>query len=330
MRGSVVRRLSARVDPTSEDHRTVSFDDAEPAPLLSSFEDADIRRAAEVRGRYTEFERVVAVRSTVPSVALSDVQVRSFLEDGFLAVADMSSAEEVALIREIYDDLFERQEGRAYGLYGDATQEAHLRGEYTFPKIHQIYRMAPELCATGFMANARAISEQIFGAQVQFLGGHGFLKPAFSLSETAWHQDQAYHRPDLLFRGVNFWLALQDTPLECGVMEFARGSHRASKVFAHHRPGGDSESSGLELVDLPDPGEVVPCPLRAGGATLHHSYVSHHTPPNETAEPRRALIAIFGLDPVERSEPLQFPWQAGSDVRPVPGSGPRPHSSATE
>src|SRR5438552_5388432 len=165
------------------------------------------------------------------------------------------------------------------------------------------------------MANARAMAAQLLGPEAEFLGGHGFLKPRLSPSHTPWHQDQAYHRPDLLFRNVNFWLALQDTPIESGVMEFVPGSHRDAHVFEHRRPGGNDDSRGLELADASALTEVVACPLSAGGATLHHSYMLHHTPPNQTSEPRRALIAIFGLPPEQRVDPPRFAWQEAAAVR---------------
>jgi ectoine hydroxylase-related dioxygenase (phytanoyl-CoA dioxygenase family) len=157
---------------------------------------------------------------------------------------------------------------------------------------------------------------------LDFLGGHGFLKPPFCSSQTPWHQDQAYHRADLLFRNVNFWLTLQDCPVESGTMEFAAQSHRGSLVLEHRRPGGDADAHGLELADLALLNNVTACPLPAGGATLHHSYTLHHTPPNDSPIPRRVLIAIFGLPPDQRDEPLHFPWQEAATLA-APGTGPR-------
>ncbi len=261
-------------------------------------------------------------------MVLSDEQVASFFENGFLAVQQMSSPEEVAAICAIYDRLFTSRQGQGAGLYTDVPQQAHFQGQYQFPKIHQIYRMAPELCATGFMANARAMATQLLGSDLEFLGGHGFRKPPHSPTETPWHQDQAYHQPNFIFRNINFWLALQDTPVEAGTMEFTVGSHRANVVFEHHRPGGATEAQGLEVVDIAALGEIVSCPVPAGGATLHYSYTPHHTPPNQTSEPRRALIAIFATPPTERAEPIQFSWQA--DKAAKPGLGPVSRQSVNQ
>jgi ectoine hydroxylase-related dioxygenase (phytanoyl-CoA dioxygenase family) len=267
----------------------------------------------------------MAARSTVDPVILSDDEVARFFTEGFLVLSAVTSPQELRVIREIYDSLFEDHAGRPEGLYNDTPQEAELEGRFVYPKIHQIYRVAPELCATGFMANAWAISHQLLGSNIEFLGGHGFCKPAMSPAHTSWHQDQAYHRPDLLFRNVNVWLALQDTPVDSGAMEFVRASHVNDLVFEHRRPGGNSDAHGLELADSSVLTDVVSCPVSAGGATLHHSYTLHHTPPNQSAEPRRALIAIFGAPPKERAEPLSFSWQS---AYARPGLGPKSRTSA--
>ena len=252
---------------------------------------------------------MLAVRSTVQSATLQEHEIQMFFAQGYLVVAQLSSPEELGVIRTIYDQLFEERAGRAEGLYSDVAAEELPEGTVVFPKIHQIYRLSPQLVATGFMANARTIAGQLFGGHVEFLGGRGMLKPPFCPGETSWHQDAAYHRPDLFYRNVNFWLALQDSPVQSGVMQFVPRSHRGSAVHEHRRP---DHGHGLELADLSTVSQVVPCPLPAGGATLHHSYLLHHTAPNRTRCPRRALIAIFGLPPTQRSEPLRFPWQSSS------------------
>jgi ectoine hydroxylase-related dioxygenase (phytanoyl-CoA dioxygenase family) len=282
-------------------------------PRSRTHDDELVRRLAVSRGREAELDSVLAVRTTVPPTTLNEHEIEAFFAQGYLVVEQLSSPEELAVIRTVYDRLFEVRAGRAEGLYSDVAAEEHPEGAVVFPKIHRIYRFAPELVATGMIANARAIAGQLFGGQVEFLGGRGMLKPPLCPGQTPWHQDAAYHSPDLVYRNVNFWLALQDSPVQSGVMQFVPASHRGSVVHEHRRPG-----HGLELVDPSVLSKVVTCPLPAGGATLHHSYLLHHTAPNQTSAPRRALIAIFGTAPKRRAEPLLFPWQSSSR-RGAPG-----------
>jgi ectoine hydroxylase-related dioxygenase (phytanoyl-CoA dioxygenase family) len=272
-------------------------------------DDALVRRLAVLRERQAELDAILAVRPTVQPRALEAREVEAFFAQGYLVVEQLSSPDELAVIRMIYDKLFDVRAGRVEGLYSDITAEGQPEGPAVFPKIHQLYRFAPELVVSGFMLNARAISRQLLGGEVEFLGGRGMLKPPFCQGETPWHQDAAYHSPDLFYRNVNFWLALQDSPVPSGVMRFVPGSHHGAVVHEHRRL---DHGLGLELADTSVLRPSVACPLRAGGATLHHSYLLHHTAANQTSAPRRALIAIFGQPPKERPEPLRFAWQSSA------------------
>jgi ectoine hydroxylase-related dioxygenase (phytanoyl-CoA dioxygenase family) len=59
-------------------------------------------------------------------------------------------------------------------------------------------------------------------------------------------------------------------------------------------------------------GEAVACPLAPGGATVHAARTLHHTGPNTTDEPRRALILAFRAPPTLRGDDRSFPWQPAS------------------
>ena len=72
----------------------------------------------------------------------------------------------------------------------------------------------------------------------------------------------------------------------------------------------DARIHALELA----PGErhrltgIVSCPLAEGGATFHGPYMLHHTGPNHSTVPRRALILNAAIPPAPRPVPLHFPW----------------------
>jgi ectoine hydroxylase-related dioxygenase (phytanoyl-CoA dioxygenase family) len=249
-----------------------------------------------------------AARSVEP-VVLTSSQIELFFEQGFVVVDQMTSPEEVSVLRAGYDRLFHERAGEIDGLYTEASSDGSTVGTVAFPKIHKIFDLVPELRWSGFAANAARVATQLFGKKVRFLGGRAMMKPPMCPQHTPWHQDPAYHSPDRIYRNVNIWLSLQDCPLDAGAMQFVPRSHHGSVVLPHRRPGDRPDSNGLELADLSAVTEVVGCPLRAGGATLHHSYVLHQTPPNTTAAPRRALIAVFAAPPARRKGHLCLPWQ---------------------
>jgi len=50
---------------------------------------------------------------------------------------------------------------------------------------------------------------------------------------------------------------------------------------------------GCATLPMQDPTAAVACPLAAGGATIHHPGVLHHTAPNDSDDPRVAWILQF-------------------------------------
>jgi hypothetical protein len=246
---------------------------------------------------------------------LTPLEIRQFFESGFAVVDRMTSPDELAVLQGIYDRLFLERMGDAEGLYTEAASDPSADNTIPYPKIHRVFDLVPALCTSGFMANAGRVAEQLFGHQARFLGGRAMMKPPLCAQRTPWHQDPAYHRPDRIYRNVNFWLALQDCPVEAGAMHFVPGSHKGSVIREHRRPGDRMDANGLELTDTSAITKVVACPLLGGGATLHHSYLLHHTPGNTTMQPRRALIAVFGAPSIPLARQRELPWQQYAPAR---------------
>jgi ectoine hydroxylase-related dioxygenase (phytanoyl-CoA dioxygenase family) len=91
-------------------------------------------------------------------------------------------------------------------------------------------------------------------------------------------------------------------------MQFVPGSHHQD-VLPHHSIGHDPRIVGLEVDDVEQVvAQAVPCPLPAGGATIHHCRTLHYTGPNQSDGPRRAYIMSFGSPPQKRREPRDFYW----------------------
>ena len=92
-------------------------------------------------------------------------------------------------------------------------------------------------------------------------------------------------------------------------MQFIPGSHRLN-VLPHRSIGGDVRVHGLEVdPEVTDLGELVACPLPAGGATIHHCRTLHFAGPNRTNQARRAYILAFTAPAKPLAEPRDFYWQ---------------------
>lgn len=243
---------------------------------------------------------------TQPTITLTQEQIDSFRRDGYLVLPPITTPEELAQLRTIYDRLFAERVGRAEGNQFDLAGADGDDEVATLPQILGPARYAPEINDFLFKANGRAIADQLLGGKSDG-GDHAILKPARYGSETPWHQDEAYWNPDLDYASLSIWMPLQDATIESGCMQFVPRSHLRG-VQPHHPIKNDPRIHGLEA-DSVDADEIVPCPIPAGAVTIHHCRTLHYAGPNLSDEPRRAYIQVMGLPTKKREETRDFYWQ---------------------
>jgi ectoine hydroxylase-related dioxygenase (phytanoyl-CoA dioxygenase family) len=243
-----------------------------------------------------------------PTLKLSQEQIDFFHREGYLSLEAITTAEEVVRLQEIYDYLFASKAGRDQGDHLDLVTADDDETAEVLPQILNPSKYAPELVDTLFRANAEAIAKQLLGQSARFTGDHAIRKPPHSGVETPWHQDEAYWDADKEFNSLSIWIPLQEATLVNGCMQFVPGSHK-QEVLPHHPIGNDPAVIGLEVDHVEMMAQqAVPCPLPAGGATIHHSRTLHYTGPNQSDQPRRAYILAFGTPSKQRAEPRDFYW----------------------
>lgn len=248
-----------------------------------------------------------------PTVVLTEEQIDFFWKNGFLAVEQISTPEEIEVMRAAYDKIFQQRAGRDEGNQFDLAGSDEEGKEAALPQILNPAKYAPELKDTQAEANARAISEQLFArvGDVANVGGgvaHAIFKPAHSGATTPWHQDEAYWGPEFEYNSLSVWMPLQAATLENGCMQFIPGTHQWD-VKQHHSINHDPRIHGLEIEpEFIDESKAVACPLPPGGCTLHLSRTMHYTGPNKSDIPRRALIMSYGLPAQPRKVARSFPW----------------------
>lgn len=240
------------------------------------------------------------------TIQLTQEQIDFYKSEGYLVLPSITTEEELAQLRTIYDRLFAERAGRAEGNQFDLAGVDDDNARATLPQILRPSKYAPELNSFLFKANARAIAEQLLGGECDG-GEHAILKPARYGAATPWHQDEAYWNPDFAYNSLSVWMPLQDATVESGCMQFVPGSH-GQGVLPHHPINNDPRIHGLEVDEL-DPAQVVPCPIPAGGVTIHHCRTLHYAGPNLSDEPRRAYIQVFGLPTEPYPGERDFYWQ---------------------
>lgn len=244
---------------------------------------------------------------------LTQAQVDYFSQNGFLWVTGLTGEDELQGMRSAYDRIFAEKAGRDEGNGFDLGGSDEDAQKATLPQILNPSKYAVELRNTRAEAAARAIAQQLLcpdGSETVEGGpAHAILKPAYHGAATPWHQDEAYWDPKYNYRTLSLWMPLQEATLENGCMQFIPGSQLLD-IMPHQSIGGDTRVHGLEIctpheVDL---SRAVPCPIPAGGATIHPGRTLHYAGPNNSAGPRRALIFDFHLSPIPRHDNRRFLW----------------------
>jgi hypothetical protein len=242
---------------------------------------------------------------------VSEAHVTSFKTNGFLALDQVSPADEVASLRGLYDEVIADPTGLRLIYHG-------LREDGTDGLINQVFSpdfKRPELLDTEYMHNARQLAAALLEVpdeEVTYGGLMFIYKPANEGRDTPWHQDEAYwdDRNALRCHSLSVWMPLDDVTVESGCMQYMPGTN-AGDVLEHTKPPGPEP---LHLKDPIDTSAAVPCEIPAGGATIHYCRTVHFGGPNLSTVPRRAMTTIFHGPGTPRDVPLEKPWLDGGAV----------------
>jgi hypothetical protein len=243
-------------------------------------------------------------------VDVTDEQVQSFRADGYLALERITTDEEVAWLRDVFEEIFANCTGGLPGGYYDIARPTDSDDpclpQSLFPEATH-----PALADTLYVRNARRVASRLLGVPETTLShwGHMLSKPPGQPNETPWHQDEAYWEPDQSYRAVGAWMPLDDADIDNGCLWFLPGSH-LGEVRRHRHLGGDPDVNLLELAEGEelDTSTAVPVPLRAGGVSFHHPRMFHHARPNTTDRLRRAFANECPTVPQRLDPPADRPW----------------------
>jgi len=248
-----------------------------------------------------------------PSGLLSGAQLNQFREQGFIALKDMATPDEVAFMREVITRLFDVKAGHKEGAHFNFAGAEDDPNAPNFPQIIAPHNYAESLRKTEYYKRATALAQQILGPDMRFGSDHTLLKPAFNGPATPWHQDEAFRNPDYDYEEISIWMPLQPVNEVNGCMMFMPGTHRAD-VLPHKSPNNDTHVHGLECSGGFDPAQAVSCPLPAGGCTIHTGRTLHAAGPNVSGGPRLAYVLNFAIPPVPAAKQRTFPWLAEKDT----------------
>ncbi len=244
---------------------------------------------------------------------LSQHQVASYRENGYLAVEQFVDEKELAHLRVILAGMFAKRAGRDRGYHLDLVGIDDEESPPGIPQILHPSRLVAELRGNQFLSKSKLIARQLLGANVEFVLDHAVLKPPHGEEPTPWHQDAAFGDPRFDTQSVSMWLPLQDTTIANGCLHFIPRSH-LGEVLPHRPAKNDPRLHALECFDGFDSTKAVACPLSAGGVSLHDGMMLHSAGPNRRDQPRFAYVAVFRTPARRRSIPREFPWRERSQT----------------
>jgi hypothetical protein len=223
-------------------------------------------------------------------IQLEGAQCAAFWERGFLQIPRLTTARELADLAAVFDRLFASEAVRRGDQWVELAPSADGANPAPLSQVLWPEKIAPELQDTLFYRNARQAAARLLGVPpaLVYAGGSMILKPPLAGPETAWHQDEAFWSSHWWHHGLSVWLPLEDATVESGCLQFIPGSHARPRC-PHHRLGHDPKQHSLVAEGF-DSTAAVPCPVPAGGASIHHCRTLHYAGPNRTGRPRRACI----------------------------------------
>jgi phytanoyl-CoA hydroxylase len=165
-------------------------------------------------------------------------------------------------------------------------------GQYrnALTQIVNIWRKDEEFKMLTLHKKIASAATQLAGVPLRIWHDHLLSKRPHNNAATEWHQD----RPKWALNGtkanLSAWVALQDTNVEMGCMNFIPGSHRYSDIPDANLLDPKALFRGAPHLEY---AESVCVPLKAGDCTFHYGETAHRAGPNLTDKWRIAQTIIY-------------------------------------
>jgi ectoine hydroxylase-related dioxygenase (phytanoyl-CoA dioxygenase family) len=249
---------------------------------------------------------------------VSDEEKERFNRDGYVHLRGVLAESEIAEIEAVYERFLRGDIAVAGKDFNDMTTGEHGTDPsgYAIVNVMVPRRYHPEWQGNVFERRAASIARQLCGDGMVIDFDQLLAKqPGRDDAVFAWHQDQAYWIDTDDRRTATCWLAVDDSMIENGCLQFLPGSH-LEPVRPHHPLHGDRDASHTLVTELRSGDEVVPVPIARGDITVHSEGVLHGSGGNTSKDSwRRAYIVAFrSVSTVEAERSLGFTHSHNDDV----------------
>ena len=219
---------------------------------------------------------------------LTQAQIDSYHVNGYLAVKNVLSDDELESLRQVTDDYVEqsRQVTKSDSIFD--LEPGHTPESPKLRRIKQPASQHPIYGDTMRHAGALDILAQLIGPNIRAIGNKLNMKSGAFGSPVEWHQDWAFFphtNNDVLAIGI----CLDDMTEANGCLMVMPGSHKG-RILDHHQDGyfvgavtePDFDDSAAARIEIP-----------AGGMSIHHARALHGSLPNLSSQSRRLLLFTY-------------------------------------
>jgi ectoine hydroxylase len=241
-------------------------------------------------------------------------QLAGLERDGFLAMDQLITDEEVAVYRAELDRMIEDPAIRADERSIIEPQSQEIRSVFEVHRLSEVF--------AGLVRDPRVadVARQILGSDVYVHQSRINVKPGFGASGFYWHSDfETWHAEDGLpnMRTVSVSIALTENYDTNGGLMIMPGSHRTFLGCAGATPK-DNYKQSLQMQDAGTPSDEALTKMaseygiklftgKAGSATWFDCNAMHGSGDNITPFPRSNVFIVFNSVENEAVEPFAAP-----------------------
>ncbi|KAL2629353.1 hypothetical protein R1flu_014039 [Riccia fluitans] len=227
---------------------------------------------------------------------LSEEEIACYNTKGYVHLKGLLSEEELRGLEDEYMAFIRREVEVSGRDFCDMSADySKPLDDYSIVNIMLPSRYNPKLKGNIYERRAASVSEQLLGPDMVFDYDQLLAKPpGKSDGVFHWHQDLAYWPVTKGTRTASFWLAIDNSRVENGCIQFVPGTH-LEKSLRHHGPlHGDRDKSHTLAARLADGDVPQPAEINRGDVTVHHERTLHGSGANSSPDSwRRAWVVAF-------------------------------------
>ncbi|HEY9624086.1 MAG TPA: phytanoyl-CoA dioxygenase family protein [Crinalium sp.] len=238
---------------------------------------------------------------------LTEEQVASFHEDGFLIIEDLLNEELVQRLVDRIEPLFSGE--FETGVFPDEWHwNPYLGLPQSSGQMTGVWKCDRTLASVVLSAEIGKISAELGGWSGSRLLGDSLWRKPYGAKETTLHQDSMYsfyHTPQDIVIG---WIALSDAIHGAGTIEYVRGSHKwalSDTVGEFHNIDKSyrwemDQAAKRAGIDEPD---VLQLELKPGSCAFHHGHMWHGSGKNMRPDKLRRSLVIANIPAESQFKP---------------------------